>query len=59
MKVHIRKRLNSAGDKYNLALEVYLGYSVNENGNSKPKRVTTKLEYFLYVNPKIPQQKNP
>jgi len=57
MKVHIRKRLNSAGDKYNLALEVYLGYSVNENGNSKPKRVTTKLEYFLYVNPKIPQQK--
>jgi len=57
MKVHIRKRSNSAGDKYNLALEVYLGYSVNENGNSKPKRVTTKLEYYLYVNPKTPQQR--
>ncbi len=57
MKVHIRKRSNSAGDKYNLALEVYSGYSVNENGNSKPKRITTKLEYYLYANPKTPQQR--
>ncbi len=57
MKVHIRKRLNSAGDKFNLALEIYSGYSVNENGNSKPKRTTTKLEYFLFSNPKTPQQR--
>ena len=57
MKVHIRKRLNSAGDKFNLALEIYSGYSVNENGNSKPKRTTAKLEYFLFSNPKTPQQR--
>ena len=57
MKVHIRKRKNSSGDKYNLSLEVYLGYVQNEGGSIKANRVTSKLDYYLYVNPKTPQQK--
>ncbi len=57
MKVHIRKRKNSAGDKLNLSLEMYKGYTINANGTTTANRLTTKLDYYLYVNPKTPQQK--
>lgn len=57
MKVHIRKRKNTAGDKYLLALEVYKGYSKSEDGTIKNIRKTTKLDYYLYTIPKTPQQK--
>ncbi len=57
MKIHIRKRKNSLGDRYNLSLEVYKGYVKNANGSIKVNRETSKLEYYLYVNPKTPQQK--
>lgn len=57
MKVHIRKRLNSNGDRYNLALEVYKGYTINQDGSTRANRTTTKLDYFLYANPKTPTQK--
>lgn len=57
MKVHIRKRKNSKGDKFNLSLEVYKGYSKNSDGSIKANRVTTKLDYYLYTDPKTPTQK--
>lgn len=57
MKVHIRKRKNTAGDKYLIALEFYKGYTKKEDGTIKNNRVTTKLDYYLYANPKTPQQK--
>lgn len=57
MKVSIKKRKNSAGDKYNLSLEIYKGYLKNEDGGIRNKREYSKLEYFLYTNPKTPQQK--
>lgn len=57
MKVHIRKRKNTAGNKFLLALEVYKGYSKKDDGTNKNNRITTKLDYYLYTNPKTPQQK--
>ncbi|WP_417369807.1 tyrosine-type recombinase/integrase [Flavobacterium beibuense] len=57
MKVHIRKRKNTAGDKYLLSLEVYKGYLKKEDGTIKNNRTTSKLDYYLYVNPKTPQHK--
>lgn len=57
MKVHIRKRINSKGDKFNLSLEVYKGYSKSNDGSIKANRVTTKLDYYLYTDPKTPTQK--
>lgn len=57
MKVNIRKRKNTAGDKYNLSLETYRGYTVNANGTTSASRETAKLDYFLYTNPKTAQQK--
>lgn len=57
MKVHIRKRENASKDKLNLSLEVYKGYTINQDGTTRANRVTTKLDYFLYVNPKTPSQK--
>lgn len=57
MKVHIRKRKNANGDKINLALEVYKGYTKNNDGSIKANRVTTKLDYYLYSDPKTPAQK--
>lgn len=57
MKVHIRKRLNSNGDRYNLALEIYRGYVKNNDGSTRANRTTTKLDYYLYANPKTPTQK--
>jgi integrase len=57
MKVHIRKRKNSKGDKINLALEVYNGYTKNKEGKIKANRITTRLEYYLYSDPKTPSQK--
>lgn len=57
MKVHIRKRINSAGDKYNLSLESYEGYVKNDGGGTRAKRTTSKIDYYLYASPKTPQQK--
>lgn len=57
MKVHIRKRKNSKGDKYNISLEVYFGYVQNDGGSIKANRTTSKLDYYLYVSPKTAQQK--
>lgn len=57
MKVHIRRRKNTAGDKLHLALEMYRGYAMNENGTTTANRTTEKLDYYLYTNPKTPQQK--
>lgn len=57
MKVHIRKRINSNGDRYNLALEIYRGYVKNNDGSIRANRTTTKLDYYLYANPKTPTQK--
>lgn len=57
MKVHIRKRKNSSGEKINLSLEVYKGYSKTKDGKVKANRVTTKLDYYLFADPKTPFQK--
>ena len=54
MKVHIRKRKNSKGDKFNLSLEIYKGYTKNNDGSIKANRVTTKLDYYLHTDPKTP-----
>lgn len=57
MKVHIRKRKSTNVERINLALEVYKGYSKNSDGSIKADRVTTKLDYYLYADPKTPSQK--
>lgn len=57
MRIHVRKRKNTAGDKFNLSLETYKGYTINANGTTSPDRKTSRLEYYLYVNPKTPQQR--
>ena len=57
MKVSIKKRKNTTGDKYNLSLEIYRGYIKTEDGGIRNQREYSKIEYFLYVNPKTPTQK--
>lgn len=57
MKVSIKKRKNTSGDKYNLTLEIYRGYVKNEDGGIRNDREYSKLDYFLYTNPKTPTQK--
>ena len=57
MKVHIRKRKNSKGDKFNLSIEIYKGYTKNIDGSIKANRTTKKLDYYLFIDPKTPTQK--
>lgn len=57
MKVKVVKRKNSKGDRYNISLELYFGYEKNEEGKIKHKRKTKRLEYYLYVNPKTPEER--
>jgi len=40
-----------------LSLEIYRGYIKNEDGGIRNDREYSKLDYFLYVNPKTPTQK--
>lgn len=57
MKIKVIKRKNSKGDRYNISLEHYQGYTKNEEGKIKPIRNYTKLDYYLYVNPKTPEER--
>lgn len=58
MKVKLIKRINTAKDKYNISLEIYKGYTKGADGKIKHQREFLKLsEYYLYANPKTPQQK--
>lgn len=57
MNVHIRKRESVKSDKVTLALEIYTGYTINENGKTKANRVTKKLDYFYYKNASTTQKK--
>ncbi len=57
MNVHIRQRKREKTGKITLVLEIYKGYTKNENGTVKANRVNQKLDYFLHENPKTPSEK--
>lgn len=57
MKVSIRHRKSSSGEKINLSLIVYKGYVKNGDGINKIMRESIALEYFLYANPRNPVEK--
>lgn len=58
MKVHIRKRKGKKTNTSNLYLEIYRGYTLKPDGTTRANRERTKLDYFLYDNPKSPTERS-
>lgn len=56
-KVHLRKRLSKSESKEYLYLEIYYGYARNDDGGIKANRKRQKLDYWLHVNPRTPEQR--
>jgi len=54
MNVHIRRKKSPKSDKITISLEIYKGYTKNDDGKIKANRETQKLDYFLYANPNTP-----
>lgn len=57
MEISLRQRLSKKTGRITLYLEIYKGYSKDENGKIKHNREYEYLDYFLYDKPKNPAEK--
>ncbi len=57
MNVFLRRRKLKNSPQASLYLEIYKGYTKDEKGNKRNIKEYETLEYFVYLNPKTPKEK--